>query len=73
MLVVRQLLMAIHRILSSSSVGTINFADHRAVSSIADHTVCVFNLGADTRIDIAAGKFFVLVGVDVRNVTASDL
>ena len=54
-------------------VYTITFADHSAVSSIADLTIRAFNLGADTRIDIAAGKFFVLVGVDVRNVTASDL
>ncbi len=36
-------------------VHTINFADHRAVPSIADLTIRTFNLGADTRIDIAAG------------------
>jgi len=55
------------------SVDTINFADHSAVSIITDHTTRTFNLGADTRIDIAAGDFIVLVGVDVSNVTASDV
>jgi Ca2+-binding RTX toxin-like protein len=53
-------------------VDTMNFADHASVSSIADLTIRTFNLGADTRIDVAASEFIVLVGVDVSNVTASD-
>lgn len=53
-------------------VDRLNFADHASVSSIADLTIHTFNLGADTRIDVAADEFIVLVGINNTAVTASD-
>ena len=53
-------------------VDRLNFADHASVSSIADLTIRTFNLGADTRIDVAADEFIVLVGINNTSITASD-
>lgn len=50
----------------------LNFAGHASVSSIADMTIRTFNLGAYTRIDVAADEFIVLVGVNAADVTAAD-
>lgn len=55
------------------NLDSLDFSGHGVVSSTADITIRTFNLGADTRIDVAAGEFIVLVGINAANVTAADI
>ncbi len=54
-------------------VERLDFSGVSAVSSTADLTIRTFNGGADTRIDVTASDFVVLVGVAAADVTTADL